>query len=457
MTIDLQDSNIIIDCNNAASITTDHTIARKSRLQLNNIKPSKEIVLTLSTRNRELYKYFPFLVEIAVNGRVEAVLEASCEWERHDVALPLPGWNIDAVDITISSEQGGVPKDLGIGEDVREISLVLSKVEFRDTRTIPTRSEFRQRQALHSSWPLPEGERPAPIFVIGAPRSMTSIATWAIGQHPNICAFEETNWLTMLYLGSRAAFALSEKPKDSPAQAYGIDAQDFLQLQGWGIDRLHRQLAEQRIRNVDTARLANMDDQYNANFALRQSPRAAKRRWIDGTPENTGMAIGLAEMFPAAQFIFMLREPTEVVRSLTHHANAGGIDRAIEEAVQVWERATQWAYEALEMLGPQRVHLTASDDIAKNPHQVVSKWFAFLDEPQYDQATRVFDTVINSSGEHGRVDDLGMSTSEIQRLQAIHRGILCGVNSNSLPWTENLWKFSERRDHFVQSLRQAIS
>jgi hypothetical protein len=34
-----------------------------------------------------------------------------------------------------------------------------------------------------------------PIFIVGAPRSGTSILAWCLGQHPNILPQEESNWL----------------------------------------------------------------------------------------------------------------------------------------------------------------------------------------------------------------------------------------------------------------------
>src|SRR5258707_5013547 len=34
-----------------------------------------------------------------------------------------------------------------------------------------------------------------PIFVVGSPRSGTSILTWCLGQHPNIIPLEESDWM----------------------------------------------------------------------------------------------------------------------------------------------------------------------------------------------------------------------------------------------------------------------
>src|SRR5438046_9372890 len=34
-----------------------------------------------------------------------------------------------------------------------------------------------------------------PVFIIGSPRSGTSILTWCLGQHPNMFPLPESNWL----------------------------------------------------------------------------------------------------------------------------------------------------------------------------------------------------------------------------------------------------------------------
>ncbi len=47
-----------------------------------------------------------------------------------------------------------------------------------------------------------------PIFIIGAPRSGTSILTWCLGQHSNIQLIEETSWIARMGLRLREIWAL---------------------------------------------------------------------------------------------------------------------------------------------------------------------------------------------------------------------------------------------------------
>src|SRR5204862_8113049 len=54
-----------------------------------------------------------------------------------------------------------------------------------------------------------------PVFVVGSPRSGTSILTWCLGQHPNMFPVPESNWLgdfaVSLALGYQIGAARGER------------------------------------------------------------------------------------------------------------------------------------------------------------------------------------------------------------------------------------------------------
>jgi len=57
------------------------------------------------------------------------------------------------------------------------------------------------------------GQLPQPVFVVGMYRSGTSILTWALGQHPNLWALDETGWLPIF---SNAILATWQRARGAP-------------------------------------------------------------------------------------------------------------------------------------------------------------------------------------------------------------------------------------------------
>ncbi|UXC89772.1 sulfotransferase [Sphingobium sp. RSMS] len=426
-------------------------LPRSACLLLQPTPSANQISLEFHSLDRDTYRYFPFLVQVMVNGTLAHCFEVEQEWETHRIDLTVPTVGRGPLRVEILSEVGA----RNSGPDSQEAVLRLVKMRC-GLGPVSRRSGFSSRSAALPTRGFFDAPEAQPIFVIGSYRSGTSIATWALGQHPNITPLEESNWLTMLYLSAVSAYEMAQKDQGSAPDIYNLDKADFLRWQGWSIDHLHRSMSERRIREVDTMRIGRMDEGYDHRFALRRSPSAPKKRWVDGTPENTGMALGLARMFERAQFIFMLRDPRQVIRSLMKHSNAGGVDQSAAEAVRIWETMSKNGYEALERLGPARVMLTPFDLLQKDPARLVRQWFDFLDEPGYAQAARTMGKTINSSGDTSPLGDNILEREEWSRLDTLYRGMLAGEPMDRLPWTDAVWPFEERERHFTTQLKACI-
>lgn len=133
-----------------------------------------------------------------------------------------------------------------------------------------------------------------PILIIGSPRSGTSVLAWSLAQHPELWTSQESDLLFNLFGAGRLdqAFDSSEsRPEGTWLKEQGVSKADFLRYLGLGL---------------------------NAMFSSRSHPR----RWVDQTPVNTLLVEALAEMFPGALFLHILRDGRRVVNSMVNFAQA---------------------------------------------------------------------------------------------------------------------------------------
>jgi hypothetical protein len=131
---------------------------------------------------------------------------------------------------------------------------------------------------------------PNPIFIIGSPRSGTSILAWSLAQHSRLWTSEESDILFTLFGNSHAEKAFETatgRPGKTWMPHHGVDRAEFLGYLGLGL---------------------------NALF----SSRSEGKRWIDQTPLYTLMVDTLVEMFPGAQFLHIVRDGRKVVHSMTN-------------------------------------------------------------------------------------------------------------------------------------------
>ena len=83
-----------------------------------------------------------------------------------------------------------------------------------------------------TSYPSDEASRSesvGPVFIVGSPRSGTSILTWCLGQHPNLLGMEESNWMGLFALDAAAAFRRgSARGERSQISSMGSTGSEFM-------------------------------------------------------------------------------------------------------------------------------------------------------------------------------------------------------------------------------------
>lgn len=208
----------------------------------------------------------------------------------------------------------------------------------------------------------------APIFVVGANRSGTTLVRLMLNAHPRIAIPEELNYFKMSPLS---------RSWDEPTW----DARDYAQF----VDRiLERSLPLLPGLNAETVRprLLNTETPtYRTPYAGLLDAWAAaegKARWGEKTPGNLFYVDWLIEMFPDAQFIYVQRDPRAGVASMQRVSFFP--DDVIFNALN---RRKSWTvgHCLLHRVVPAAQRTTIRyEDLVRTPQQVAHTLCAFLGE-----------------------------------------------------------------------------
>lgn len=229
-----------------------------------------------------------------------------------------------------------------------------------------------------------------PVFIIGAPRSGSTILAWALGRHQRLWTGGELHLLWGLFGSGRLASAVQrEVGFPGLLERAGITGDDWMAAMGKGIEEL---LLE----------------------------RGGGARWVDQTPVNTFLADELSRMFPGARFLHVLRDGRLVVRSML------GFDRAnppevverlrrggfwpkwaddFDEACRTWATSVE-AAGAFGEAHPDRTLTVRQEAIRATPMETFAHILAFLGLEHEDGPGRYArGTQINTSFKGDRPDD----------------------------------------------------
>lgn len=219
---------------------------------------------------------------------------------------------------------------------------------------------------------------PRPVFIIGSGRSGTSSLTWCIGQHPNIMVAAETSWLSSLASHLDTMYRIGATIPNSHLSLFGVDQKRFFRHFGNSVDQLLRDTYEAKFPDRRSRQKApNAPANGLAWYRNHDDP---KTRWVDGTPSSTPYVYVLAEMFPEAKFINLVRRPDDVVLSWlgfrgrgTQHAWAWRLARHVCQLQRI-------GYLAEASLGPQRVMRLLFEDLIEHPETNMRRICAFIGE-----------------------------------------------------------------------------
>ena len=237
-----------------------------------------------------------------------------------------------------------------------------------------------------------------PIFIVGSPRSGTSILTWCVGQHPNIFPVPESNWMGEFAIDVAAAHRTgAARGELSILSAMDIHADELFAMFGQTInDLILRHRKDLRAKREARAIKSGIDPGW---LEALNTAAGSKERWVDGTPEYAFHVCGLRKLFPGALFIHLVRDVDSVVRSMVNFHRVAGTSLVAseEEAYNYWLRAVNAGLRAEQAYGPQTVHRVLYSTLTKDPESALRGLLDFVGEPYDARCLEPLAVRINSS------------------------------------------------------------
>lgn len=204
-----------------------------------------------------------------------------------------------------------------------------------------------------------------PVFVVGAPRSGTSMMAHALGCHPALWTGEESDFLAPLVRAAKDAWEMGRTRGDLHwLAAAGVSWEEFAAWLGLGMNAMY-------------------------------TDRAAGRRWVEQTPQYTTAMPLLADMIPGARFVYMLRDGRSVVHSLRHFVRPVEHERASH----LWARMVRAGLEFQASPRRSQIHIVDYASIVSDTASTMAEIYAFLglDECRESVAFIADGAPINSS------------------------------------------------------------
>ncbi|MEV4726041.1 sulfotransferase family protein [Micromonospora humida] len=192
--------------------------------------------------------------------------------------------------------------------------------------------------------PLPDArpDRPqGPIFLVGCQRSGTTMLRLVLDSHSRVSCGPETRFL---------------------ADMQRIVGRDWERLSRFGFPREYW-----------LGRIADFFGGIQADYARSRG----KTRWADKTPLYALSIDFLAEVFPDAQFVHVVRDGRDVVVS---HRKRFGYWSAVKCVVK-WPRYIRVARAAGARLPADRYHELRYEETVTDPEKAMRGLFEFLGEP----------------------------------------------------------------------------
>jgi hypothetical protein len=210
-----------------------------------------------------------------------------------------------------------------------------------------------------------------PIFVVGCPRSGTTMLQLMLHAHPRIALPPENRFVLPAYQ-RRHRFGDLRDPQRRQRLARWITGTP--QFGDLGLD-------SDRVVDAIVGAPPTLGSAIGTVFRL-YAQRFGKPRWGDKRPAYLRHLPAILRMFPDAQIVNIMRDGRDCVASLKETPWSSS---ALPDLVDNWARSADASLRAARRYGPGVYHLVHYEDLVADPESHLRELCAFLGE-DYDPA-----------------------------------------------------------------------
>ena len=214
----------------------------------------------------------------------------------------------------------------------------------------------------------PEPERTPVPFVVGAPRSGTTLLRLMLDAHRDLAIPPET------YFVPKAAKRWSQFPRPNrPRDRLEGYLDDVTGHKRWPDFHLDADAYRERVR---AARPDSLGDAVRAFYEM-YAEKVGKPRWGDKTPYYVRKMDVIKEVLPEARFVHLIRDGRGVAQSIMHLWF--GPD-TIEEAAEFWVARIDEARRKARRLGDHYIEVRY-EDVVRDPEPHLRRICEFVELP----------------------------------------------------------------------------
>lgn len=208
----------------------------------------------------------------------------------------------------------------------------------------------------------------SPIFIVGCPRSGTTLLRDLLRSHPNLTFPEESHFIPQLYE------SYGDPKTEAEARKLAAKILSLRWVQAWDLRLTPAQFAEERSYGRLVSRI------YEA-WARKEN----KPRWGDKTPPYVTKIPVLMKIFPRAKIIHIYRDGRDVASSWVR-VRFG--PRNIFTAASAWRKMVAAGREAGAALPPETYLEVCYESLVRDPRETMTQVCAFVGEPFSDAVLR---------------------------------------------------------------------